>query len=95
MIKKYKITNYTKQRAKELNVIVKPSENINKKIDVFTKENKFLFSIGSKKYKDYPNHILENGIEYANQRKLLYKLRHYKDINNIFSKGWYTNYLLW
>ena len=31
----YVITQYTKQRAKELNVIVKQSTNKNKKIDVF------------------------------------------------------------
>ena len=35
----YHITNYTKQKAKELNVQVKPSTNSKKKIDVY-KNNK-------------------------------------------------------
>ena len=31
----YHITNYSKNKAKELNVIIKPSKNKNKKLDVF------------------------------------------------------------
>ena len=34
----YKITNYSKSKAKKENVIIKTSTNKNKKIDVFNKQ---------------------------------------------------------
>ena len=75
----YRITDYTKQKAKEYNVIIKPSKNKLKKLDVF-KDDKQIASIGAKGYKDYPTFINENGLAYANQRKKLYKQRHRKEI---------------
>lgn len=90
----YHITNYTKQKAKELNVTIKPSTNKNKKIDVF-KNNKKIASVGSIKNLDYPSHILKNGLEYANERRRLYRIRHNKDRNVKNSNGFYANKLLW
>jgi hypothetical protein len=87
----YKITNYTKEKAKKLNVDIKLSSVKNKKIDVF-KNDKKIASVGHINYKDYPTYILSNGIKIANERKRLYNIRHKKDkgIN-----GFYAKNLLW
>jgi len=90
----YEITNYTKQKAKELGVEVKPSTNKNKKIDVFKDGNK-LASIGAAGYLDYPHYIQAKGKEYANERRRLYKIRHNKDRNIKGSNGYYSDKLLW
>ena len=90
----YEITNYTKKKAKELNVTVKPSTNKNKKIDVY-KDNKKIASIGSIKNFDYPNYIIKKGKSYADERRRLYKIRHSKDLKIKRSPGFYANNLLW
>jgi len=89
----YKIKQYTKDKAQELNVIVKPSKNKNKKIDVF-KNDKKIASIGDINYlnNDYPTYLIERGKEYADKRKSLYHQRHKKD-NGI--NGKYARLLLW
>lgn len=87
----YKITNYTKKKAKELNVEIKPSKNKNKKIDVF-KDGDKIVSIGAINYKDYPTYIEEKGLKYANERRRLYNIRH-KNNNEI--AGFYAKKLLW
>ena len=76
----YNITEYTKQKAKDLGVIVKPSTNKKKKIDVFNKDGKKIVSIGGVKkdgsyYSDYPTYIKNDGKKKANERKKLYKIR--------------------
>ena len=88
----YKITDYSYQKAKQLNVDIKPSTNKNKKIDVF-KNDKKIASIGAIGYLDYPNFIKKKGLEYANQRKKLYKLRHKKDLNS--KNGKWASAILW
>ncbi len=88
----YKITKYSYNKAKELGVIIKPSSNKLKKIDVY-KDNKKIATIGDIRYFDYPNYILKKGIEYANERRRLYKLRHKKDKN--FKNGYYADKILW
>lgn len=90
----YNITNYSKQQAKKLNVSIKPSENKNKKIDVF-KGDVLVASIGAKNYKDYPTYINEKGLSYANERRQLYKARHNKDRKIKGSNGWYADKILW
>ena len=90
----YKITEYTKQKAKKLNVDVKPSAKKDKKIDVF-KNGHLIASIGNKNYYDYPNYIKEKGLTYANKKRSLYKLRHQKDRNKINSPGFFADKLLW
>ena len=87
---KYKITKYSKDQAKKLGLVIKPSSNRSKKIDVF-KDGKKIASIGAIGYKDYPTYMLEEkkGLHpkgYANKRRKLYKLRHQKTRNKKLSK---------
>jgi hypothetical protein len=89
----YKITKYSKDKAKALNVTIKPSKNP-KKIDVY-KNNKKVASIGNINYYDYPSYIKKNGISYADQRRKLYKIRHNKDRSKIDSPGYYADKILW
>jgi hypothetical protein len=72
----YQITDYTKRKAKEMGVIVKPSSTGNKKIDVYNSNGELIGSIGHKDYLDYPNYIKIKGLVYANERRRLYHLRH-------------------
>ena len=90
----YNITTYTKKRAKELGVTVKPSSNKKKKVDVY-KDGKKVASIGAKGYSDYPTYLKSEGKEYANKRRELYNARHSKDSKVIGSNGYYSNELLW
>ena len=83
----YTITNYSKKKAKELNVDIKPSTNPKKKIDIF-KNNKKIASIGATGYLDYPTYLQKEGAEKAKQRKKLYHERHKNDkgLNGIYAK---------
>jgi len=90
----YSITQYTRQRAKMIGVTVKQSTSKDKKIDVFKNGNK-IASVGALGYKDYPTFIKENGLEYANHRRKLYKKRHEKDRHEKWSRGWLADQLLW
>ena len=90
----YQISQYTKKKAKQLGVIVKPSSNPKKKIDVF-KDDKKIASIGSISYYDYPTYLKTKGKEYAEERRRLYKIRHAKDLSNEGSPGWWSDQLLW
>jgi hypothetical protein len=74
----YHITDYTRQRASDINVEVKVSDNPKKKIDIY-KNGKFIYSIGNINYKDFPTYLRENGEEYALRRKFLYHTRHTKN----------------
>jgi hypothetical protein len=93
--KKYNITDYSYKQAKKLNVIIKPSTKKNKKIDVFDKSGNYILSIGDIRYKDYPTYIIENGLEYANNRKKLYMIRHKNNINVKGTPGYYAFHILW
>ena len=90
----YIITDYTLQKAKQMKVTVQLSEVKNKKLDVFKNDVK-IATIGDSRYKDFPTYVIENGIEFANQRKRLYYLRHKKDIEKLNSNGFYAAKLLW
>ena len=90
----YSITNYTKQQAKKLGVVVKPSLVKGKKIDVFRNEEK-IASVGAIGYSDYPTYIKTKGKTYADERRRLYKIRHSKDRNVKGSDGYYADKLLW
>jgi len=90
----YQISQYTKNKAKQLGVVVKPSTNSKKKIDVF-KDNNKIASIGAISYQDYPTYLKTKGKEYAEERRRLYKLRHSKDRTNEGSPGWWSDQLLW
>ena len=90
----YNITAYSYIQAKALGVEIKPSSKKNKKIDVI-KNGRIISSVGDVRYKDYPTYMKENGKEYADKRKKLYKQRHKNDINVKDSKGFYAGKLLW
>ena len=90
----YAITNYTKQQAKKLGVVVKPSSVKGKKIDVFKKGEK-IASVGALGYSDYPTYMKTKGKAYADERRKLYKIRHSKDRNVKGSDGYYADKLLW
>ena len=87
----YTITTYSKNKAKAENVLIKPSSNKNKKIDVF-KNNKKIVSIGDINYSDYPTYLQSNGKAFADERKRLYYKRHQKDSG---LAGHYAKKLLW
>ena len=91
----YKITKRQLKNAKRLNVSIKPSTNKNKKIDVFNKEGKKLYSIGDINYNDYDLYIKKKGLEYANSRRLLYKIRHNKYRTKIGTRSYYSDQILW
>lgn len=88
----YQIKQYSKDQAKKLNVVVKPSSKGNFKIDVFSQGGEYITSIGDKRYSDFPHYIESNGIEYANERKRLYLLRHKKDTS---IRGKMARIILW
>jgi hypothetical protein len=93
MDKYYKITQYSYDRAKELNVKIKPSVKANYKIDVYDNEDNYITSIGARGYKDYGQYLKNNGKEYADYRRSLYYKRHGKYPK--YSRGWYSSYILW
>ena len=95
----YKITKYTKDKAKKLGVVVKPSQNKTKKIDVF-KSGKKVASVGARGMNDYPTYMdlekkgkVEKGT--ATKRRKLYKIRHRKDKDVKGSAGFFADKLLW
>lgn len=90
----YDIKEYTMKKAKEYGVIVKPSTNSKKKIDVF-KDNKKIASIGAINYFDYPTYLQETNKQYADERRRLYYIRNKKNINNIGSNAFWGAVLLW
>ena len=90
----YKITKYSKEQAKKLGVVIKPSTRKNKKIDVF-KDGKKISSIGAIGYMDYPNYIKKIGKEKAAAKRRAYKARHAKDRVVKGSNGYYADRILW
>lgn len=91
----YTITKYTRDKAKKLGVIIKPSSVKGKKIDVFSKKGEKLASIGALGMGDYPTFMREKGKDYANVRRRLYKDRHEKDRHKRGTAGYYADQLLW
>ena len=74
----YDISDRTFEIAKKLNLTIKPSLKVGKKIDVFEK-NKFIKSIGSINYNDY--HIyLKTDKDLAEKHRKSYISRHKKGI---------------
>jgi hypothetical protein len=91
----YKISLYTRKKAKKLNVIVLPSEKRNKKIDVYDVYGNLLASIGDPNYLDYPSYLKYCGKKIAEDRRKAYKIRHEKDRHIKGSAGYYADQLLW
>ena len=91
-MQKYKITNYSRKKAKNLGVIIKQSTDTKKKIDVF-KNGKKVCSVGGFGYNDFPTYIKKRGLSYAKKRRRLYKIRHTKDRKK--GCGYYADKILW
>ena len=90
----YEIKEYSKIKAKQLGVQIKPSTRKDKKIDVF-KNNEKVASIGARGYKDFPTYKKEKGLAFAEERRRLYKERHEKDRHKKGSAGFYADKILW
>jgi hypothetical protein len=89
----YSITERSKNIAKENNLVVKSSKDKKHKIDVFDKSKNFITSIGALGYKDYPTYLKEQGKDYGDNRKKLYRIRHKNDLNT--TRGKLSNLILW
>ena len=98
----YHITNYTYKQAKKIGVVVKPSTNRIKKIDVYRKDTgkknttmKKIASVGAAGMNDFPTYIQKKGLTFAKTRRRLYKIRHDKDRKTKWTRGWLADKLLW
>lgn len=91
----YKVTNYSKERAKDLNVFIKKSQTRFYKLDIFDGDGRYITSVGDFRYKDFPTYYEEEGQETALNKRNLYYLRHSKDISKKGSRGWWAAMLLW
>jgi hypothetical protein len=91
----YHITNYSRRRAKQCNVKLRPSNTKGKKVDVFDFKGKKLASVGALGMMDYPTYILKKGRTYANKRRRLYTIRHKKDMARRGSPGYWAKKILW
>jgi hypothetical protein len=91
----YEIKPYSYEQAKKLGVKIQSSNNKYKKIDIYDYNNQYILSIGDTRYKDYPTYIIKNGIDYANERRRLYRIRHNKDLDKLGTAGYYASKILW
>jgi len=90
----YKITNYTKEKAKKLGVEVRRSMRKGKKIAVY-KDNKKVADIGATGYFDYPTYLSMFKKDFADDKRRLYRIRHAGEQKKIGSPGYYAWHLLW
>lgn len=90
----YDIKQYSFDKAKQLGVSIAPSTKKGKKIDVF-KGNEKVASIGALGMADYPTYIEDKGLDFANNRRRLYRIRQNKNINKKDTPGFYANRILW
>ena len=90
----YIINKYQKEQAKKLGVIIKPSDNPKKKIDVY-KDGVKIASIGATGYLDYKTIYEKYGEAEAKKRQKLYRIRHEKDRKVKGSAGFYADKILW
>lgn len=91
----YHLRPYHKLQARRLGVVIHPSTKSPYKIDVFTKDNEYITSIGDKKYKDFIIYAEEDGFEVAERRQALYRKRHKVDSQVEGSRGFYASRILW
>jgi len=90
----YNPTARQKKNAKRIGVQIKPSANKKKKLSVF-KNGVKVADIGANSYLDYSIYISEFGLNYANDRKRLYKLRHQKYRHIKGTPAYYADQILW
>jgi hypothetical protein len=90
----YKPTKRQLMNAQKLGVMIVPSSNLRKKLDVYRNGRK-ISEIGATGYLDYDGYIRRNGLDYANDRRRLYRARHWRDINRKGTAGYYADKILW
>lgn len=90
----YDIKQYSFDQAAKLGVTIKPSKTKGKKIDVF-KGNEKVASIGALGMADYPTYIEDKGLDFAQNRRRLYRIRHNKNIEKKGSPGFFASRILW
>jgi predicted transcriptional regulator len=90
----YQPTQRQKNNARKLGVTIQSSSNPSKKLDVL-KNGVKVATIGAKGYNDYDLWIKKKGIEYANERRRLYKIRHQNNRNKKGTNGFYADKILW
>ena len=91
-IRMYLIQPYSYQQAERLGVLIKPSTNPLKKLDVF-QQGKKVASIGAMGYSDYPSFLKKDGKAVAEERRRLYHLRHTADEKG--TPSYWSKRLLW
>ena len=90
----YKPTKRQLMNAQKLGVMIVPSSNLRKKIDVY-RNGKKISEIGATGYLDYDGYIRTEGLKVANERRRLYKIRHEKDRHRKGTAGYYADKILW
>ena len=96
----YNISDKTYQIASEMGLQIFPSDNPDKKLEVYDKKTcNFLFYAGDSKYMDFHMYLesekkglVPKGT--ADKRRQLYHIRHQKDIE-MGRKGYVVSRLLW
>lgn len=100
----YKPTARQISNARSLGVIIKPSTNQKKKLDVFQRQHDpgdiryaivKLCSIGAAGYMDYDLYLANGDKTYADKRRMLYKARHENDRHIVGSPGFFADRILW
>ena len=90
----YQIQPHTKNKAKKLGVVVKPSTKLGKKIDVFEDKVK-IASVGALGYGDYATYLQTHGKE-ENDIKRNSLTQHYRydqeNLNEFLLKMFYFYY---
>lgn len=82
------------RNAKKIGVSIKPSKVKGKKLDVFLEGEK-VASIGDTKYMDYQSYKEEKGLDFANNRRRLYRIRHGSDMNKVGTPSYFASKILW
>ena len=100
----YKITQYSRDRMKELNdkletdvYSIRPSADKKKKIDVLLR-NEVIASIGDPELGDYPTYIQDKGLEFAKKRRDAFynRFRRLPDIKDgEITPMFWARFLLW
>ena len=90
----YKISKRHLLNASKLGVTITISSNPRKKLDVY-RNGKKISEIGAKGYMDYVSYIRKEGLEVANERRRLYKIRHEANRNVRGTAGYYADKILW
>ena len=90
----YEITKDQYKIAKRIGVLIFPSDNVKKKIDVYDKNGLFFCSIGDIRYNDYFTYLERDTKAHADNRRRLYDLRTKKGLS-IGSRNWLARKILW